>query len=251
MQSLKRLVRDKAPSRLVLPLLAWKHYWRGEPELRLLQSLVDKKKNAIDVGANRGIYTFFLSKLCPHVYAYEPNPQLYSRLTRTGIPNLSVYQIALSDYNGNSTLSVPLYENGVESDQAGTLTSFIRGDKFNTYDVKTGKLDDQGHENVGFIKIDVEGHEESILRGGEKFLKKERPNILVEVVQCCLPKNIIDVFEYIRSLGYEGHFYFQNSLHPINDFNSLIHQDMRNLLGLKSLGTKFVANFIFKSNAKY
>src|SRR3972149_7821790 len=42
------------------------------PELRFLKHLADPKAVALDVGANLGLYTFFLARACRHVYAFEP-----------------------------------------------------------------------------------------------------------------------------------------------------------------------------------
>jgi hypothetical protein len=48
----------------------------GEPELRILSDLVPAGRPAIDVGANRGFYSYALSKLASRVTAFEPHPLL-------------------------------------------------------------------------------------------------------------------------------------------------------------------------------
>jgi len=42
-------------------------------------------------------------------------------------------------------------------------------------------LDDLKLENVGFVKIDVEGHEAEVLRGAANIITRDRPNFLIEV----------------------------------------------------------------------
>jgi len=49
---------------------------KHDPEVILLEILCDKKKNAIDVGANKGAYIQLILPLCKHLYAYEPLPQM-------------------------------------------------------------------------------------------------------------------------------------------------------------------------------
>ena len=53
--------------------------------------------------------------------------------------------------------------------------------KFNQMKVITRKLDYYKFKNIGFIKIDVEGHELSLLRGAIKFFKKNKPDCLIEI----------------------------------------------------------------------
>jgi protein-L-isoaspartate O-methyltransferase len=94
--------------------MAAMNYRNGEPEIKLLKSLVDPKKNSIDIGANKGVYTYFLSRLSHHVFAYEPNPELAEFITKSVRSNVSVYSIALSNKEGEAILSVPLVDNFLE-----------------------------------------------------------------------------------------------------------------------------------------
>ena len=55
-------------------------------------------------------------------------------------------------------------------------------DDYITYNVKTAKLDDLLiNNNIGFIKIDVEGHEKNVVMGAINLIKKNKPNLLVEI----------------------------------------------------------------------
>ncbi len=55
---------------------------QGEAEISLLSYLIDRSRNAIDVGANKGVYTHVISQLARHTYAYEPNPKMFRLLQR-------------------------------------------------------------------------------------------------------------------------------------------------------------------------
>jgi hypothetical protein len=54
----KQFLRRLLPPSVVIRLMSIMHYRKGEPELRILKSLVDPKKNSIDIGANKGVYIF-------------------------------------------------------------------------------------------------------------------------------------------------------------------------------------------------
>ena len=73
---IKKLIFSLLPPKYLIYLVSYKNLVFGEKELRYLKHFVDPKRNAVDVGAHRGIYSFFLSKIVPKVYLFEPNPDL-------------------------------------------------------------------------------------------------------------------------------------------------------------------------------
>ena len=83
MNHFKRYLNDYLPERFLAHLMAIDHYLNGESTIRLLRRVCQKGKVALDVGANIGTYTYFLSRHASEVYAYEPNPELADRLYRS------------------------------------------------------------------------------------------------------------------------------------------------------------------------
>lgn len=244
--STKELVRKALPPSAVIHLMAAIHYRKGEPELKFLKSLVDRQKNSIDIGANKGIYTYFLARLSHYVFAYEPNPELAEFITKSAHSNTSVYAIALSDREGQANLSIPLVDNYLY-DQLGSLEAKATPQGSKTYQVPLKKLDEQGHTNVGFIKIDVEGHEAATIDGAKNLLITQRPNLLIEIEQKHHPdRDISEIFAQVLDLGYEGFFLLDGELRRLTDFSPKQHQDIRNYAGLSSLGKTYICNFIFK-----
>lgn len=242
----KELVRKLLPASVVIRMMATMHYRNGEPELKILKSLVDPNKNSIDVGANKGVYTYFLSRFSRHVFAYEPNPELAKFLAKSVSSNVSLYAIALSNTEGEAILSVPLVDNFLY-DQLGTLEEKATPTGGRTYEVPLKRLDEQGHTDVGFVKIDVEGHEESVIDGALNLLTKQRPNLMIEIEQKHHPnKDISELFSKVLALGYEGFFLFNGELRSLDEFSKQEHQDTRNYDGLSSLGKTYICNFIFK-----
>ena len=248
MMKVKELIRKVLPPSLVIHLIAMKNYRNGEPELKILKSLVDSSKNSIDIGANKGVYTYFLSRLSPHVFAYEPNPELAKFLNQSVGSNVTVQAIALSNKDGQATLSIPVIDSFLY-DQLGTLSDAVApSSPEKSYSVTLKPLDRQGHENIGFIKIDVEGHEEAVIDGAINLLKQQRPTLMVEIEQRHHPdRDITEIFSKILSLGYEGFFLFDRELKNINSFSVEKYQDTKNYVGHASLGKTYISNFIFKS----
>ncbi|MBE9191343.1 FkbM family methyltransferase [Gloeocapsopsis crepidinum LEGE 06123] len=243
---IKDMLRQILPPLIAIRLIATTNYKSGEPELKILKDLVDPNKNSIDVGANKGVYSYFLSQLSQHVFAYEPNPELATFLIKAIGSKVSVYPIALSNEEGTATLSVPIVDT-FEYDQLGSLKHQDNSERMKTFTVPLKRLDDQGHTNVGFVKIDVEGHEEAAIDGAIDLLTKQRPTLMIEIEQKHhTDKDITEIFSKILALGYEGFFLLDGTLKSLNEFSKEKHQNIRNYNGLSSLGKTYVCNFIFK-----
>ena len=243
--SLKNFFRSVLPPAITIRLMAFMHYQIGEPEIRILKSLVVPEKDSIDIGANKGLYSYFLSRLSRHVFAYEPNLELQEFLSKSVRSNVSLFAIALSNSEGKATLSVPIVDNCV-ADQLGTLKEQTLVERVKTFEVPTTRLDDRGHSNVGFIKIDVEGHEESVIEGAIELLTTVKPNLLIEIEQRHIDKDISQIFSKILALGYEGFFLLNGKLKTLDEFSKEKYQNRSNYVGLSSLGNTYVCNFIFK-----
>jgi FkbM family methyltransferase len=168
-------------------LFRWQTFenWRyGEPELRLLKSLVDPNRVAIDVGAADGVYSYFISKIAKRCIAFEPNPVLF-RILKLNLPNVHIYHAALSSSAGGASLRVPVV-NGVGYFGWATIEpentlSELEPNEIRSIEVPTLRGDDLDLGDVGFIKIDVEGHELSVLEGLRATIMRCRPVLLIEV----------------------------------------------------------------------
>ena len=231
------LKRTFMPARFNMRRFVRKQLRRGEVELRLLPQLVPPGKMAIDVGANRGVYTHLLSRLVPRTEAFEPNPELF-RLLRRALPaNARAHQVALSDRPGEAELLVPR-DGGRYSDQRATLNPRSVNSAVRSVRVSTRTLDSYGFHGVGFIKIDVEGFEQAVLRGARETLARERPVLLVETEERHTGEPIEDSLARLADLGYTLHFARDGQIQPISAFDPA--GDHR--LGLDS--ARYINNFI-------
>ncbi len=103
----ERLKFSLIPPGLYAHYLVRKNLHRGEPELKFLSEIVPRDRIAVDVGANKGVYTRILAELVTHVHAFEPNPKAYRWLNRALPENVTAHQLALSNHDGNGNLYIP------------------------------------------------------------------------------------------------------------------------------------------------
>jgi FkbM family methyltransferase len=191
------------------------------------------------------MYAYPLSNICSRVEAFEPQPSCAAALEGLG-RNVRVHRVALSDSEGELMLSVPLV-NGIA--YTGLATFGVYDGPHETLRVPVRRLDAYHLMNVGFIKIDVEGHEEQVLRGAEATLRREKPTLLIEIEQRHLDHPMTDVFRYLERLGYVGSFLYDGVWRSLDTFS--YERDQHAYLNAVSKGDdaavrgKYVNNFLF------
>jgi FkbM family methyltransferase len=174
-----------------------------EPEAVFLPQLCDRARVSIDVGANLGGYTLLLRKHSARVVAYEPNPHLAARLERVfrRSRSVEVRRCALSDKPGVARMRIPS-DHGRSTIEA---SNDIGGREASLVDVETRRLDEEALVDVGFIKIDVEGHELAVLRGAGGLLRACGPALLIEASDEHRPDALASIRAFLEPLGYRGY----------------------------------------------
>jgi FkbM family methyltransferase len=97
--------------------------------------------------------------------------------------NVTAWPYALSDRNGDATLNVPSIGNVALTGWASLGEPGLeKADRIDSVAVPCRRLDSLGLEElpVDFIKIDVEGHELAVLRGGATCISRWRPWFIIE-----------------------------------------------------------------------
>lgn len=239
--SLKAKLVDVLPDPLVYriaPLI-----YRGqEPELARLRTFVPRGRNAVDVGGWLGPWTRELSRWCTRVDTFEPQPDL-ARFLRKVVPdNVTVHEVAVSDQAGRLGLVVPSARHG-ENALASLRADAAAGDPDAiVHEVEVVRLDDLGLVDIGFLKVDVEGHEREVLDGARELLARDRPRILLEAEQRHLSTPLGELFDHVASLGYRGWFLHADRWHELDAFDV----DERQTAHLDDLtGPDYVNNFLF------
>lgn len=186
----------------------------SEIEEELLPIVVDRLRDAVDVGAYVGSYTFALAGLAHMVYAFEPDAELAGLLRSAAPANVRVAHSAVSGMAGTSEFHVPL----VDGRRAATCGSLVAPpfSNYKTRTVTTTTLDTAlADADVGFIKIDVEGAEKLVLAGALQLIARCRPVILVEAN---LPDAVAIISGFFEPLKYAGFFVHEGKTFALDEF---------------------------------
>lgn len=219
-------------------LRALKYWVDGTPEIRLTKLLSDPERTSIDVGANIGQFTWWMRRYAKSVVAFEPNPALAERLSSAfSGDDVVVKRAAASDRSGTAELSIPLGPEGERPAEASLTKSFDDG---RTMIVDLERIDDLDVGSIGYIKIDVEGHELDVLHGAENTLRRDRPVLLVEIEVRHHGAEIGSIIEEICAIGYAAFFLLDGAIHPAASFRPEMQDSSR--LGRPA---EYVNNFIF------
>jgi FkbM family methyltransferase len=222
---LKAIANSCLPERSRIHVQALDHYLHGEPEVRLIRRVCPAGRVAVDVGANIGTYTYFLRRVAAEVYAYEPNPHLAARLQRC-FPDVHVRNVALSDREDKVELRIPISDGRAQHELGSIAQTFDAEAQSFVVDAIT--LDSEALPNVGFLKVDVEQHERSVLRGSMKTIDAWRPAIMTEVTPLLYEDRLDRVFSFLTDLDYRGWFCFGGRFLPLSGFDPSVHADPDN-----------------------
>ncbi len=190
----------------------WRYRFKSErPCIRYLRGCDLEGRTAIDIGANHGVYAYYISKQvgpAGHLFAFEPQPELEPHLAAVketyGLQNTTIIHQGLSSSPGTLRMHRSKPGSGGASVQPADAAGLEELDiPVTTLDDYFGAIE---HQPISFIKCDVEGHEFDVLRGGENILSKDMPILLLE---CHVEKaRSGELFSYLTGLGYDGFFFF-------------------------------------------
>ena len=174
-------------------------YW-GLKDIEIISKIIEykcKKKNKIvfyDVGANIGTHSIALSNIFKNkivIRAFEAQSNIYEMFNQSirinNLNNIELYHNAVSDKNNEIIkIDLPDYSKhnnfgGLELFKPFQNSDNVQMQKSGIFeDVKTIKLD-IFNEEVDFIKIDVEGMENLVLKGSKNLIVNHRPFIFMEL----------------------------------------------------------------------
>ncbi|MBI3552680.1 MAG: FkbM family methyltransferase [Elusimicrobia bacterium] len=195
-----------------------------EEDLALVPYLCREDGVSVDVGAHFGLYTHHMAKHSRLVYAFEPIPA-YAESLRRSFKTVVVEAAALSDRAGQCRLRVPeANPTWATMESENRLLKIAPEGRIVELAVPCRRLDDYALDGVAFVKIDVEGHELSVLKGARATLERDHPSLLVELEDMHHPGIIAEAAGFLAGLGYEGFFLKEGRLHPIGEFDPAKHQ---------------------------
>ena len=195
----------------------WRYRLRSErQEIAYMRSRDLDGATVADIGANRGIYSYWMHKAVGptgNVVAFEPQPELQTYLAdlkRTfRLSRLTIVPRALSSATGERRMVRPSHHWG------GASLHLEPKAGVDVFPIQTTTLDEYFCNSplrpLRFIKADIQGHEYDCFVGGTNTLKKDRPEILCESLDDELPQ----VAEFLATLNYSGYFFLQGRLTPL------------------------------------
>lgn len=145
---------------------------------------------SLDIGAHIGVFSRMFSSMVGdtgRVYAFEPNPYIFSLMSRiVGNTNIVAENFAVSNQNLSQcdffVKPYTLTENATLKKRS-TAHFFDNDHLTKKVYVKTICLDQylkQEIRKISFIKMDVEGNEENVILGADQVIQKNRPTIIFE-----------------------------------------------------------------------
>ena len=182
-----------------------------------------KVKNFLDIGANCGYYSIFVTKNNSKIKttAFEPNQEAYYKFNKTLKKNLSLSKrIKLYNFGLSSTNSKLKIKSFIKHGYAQTGGSSVEG-KFekNKHKISLENFYN-GDEKLRFkntilaIKIDVEGHELSVLKGLNNLIKNNKCIIQIEIFKknFKLVNNFLEnrTFKIFYKVNKRSNFFYKN-----------------------------------------
>ena len=218
-KTLEEKVRDfVVPDWLRIRERAWRERRKGEKEIKLIRQLLSNCNRAIDIGANVGVWSYWLSKYAKQVESFEPNPKVFNALKNIKIKNVNSYNIALSNKTGSVDLLIPKGSKGF-SNQGASLSSIKVQGEHKSISIEAKRLDEYNFLDVDFIKIDVEGHEHEVIEGARETIKKFKPTMVIEMEE---KHNQIPIEEQISSvekMGYQCCVFINETIIKIKEID--------------------------------
>jgi FkbM family methyltransferase len=151
----------------------------------LMRSVYANQGTFIDIGANTGQHSLFMSRHSKEVHAFEPWEPVLKRFRRmveaNGIKNIAIHPFGL----GNENSKKPFFKPSEKNLGTGSFVEGFRADNSYEGDLEIRVGDDAFEQanikSVSVIKMDIEGYEKLALQGLRRTLRQHRPIVIFEI----------------------------------------------------------------------
>ena len=193
------------------------HYGEfSEAECAVFKQIIKPDWIVADIGANLGAHTLFFAKHAAKVYAAEPQRDVFAILKDmvglNELDNVELINAGISDCEGETVGC----EIDLESPNSCGGYEIAEGVKYagdNGYPIKLMKFEHPCH----FMKIDVEGMEEQVIRGSADMIREFQPILYVENDR---EKSSASLINAIRELDYGLYWHLAPLYNPDNWFGN-------------------------------
>jgi len=195
-------------------------FWTGKRDEEIIDLILKNSKQnwvVFDIGANIGYYTIpiakKLSQMNGYVHAFEPLNNNFSSLKlsveKNGTEsNIVLNKFALGDFIGN--IDIIKTEKGNSSNAVLSFndSEYEKDLTKETIAIKTLDEYTPNVQRCDLIKVDIEGAEYFLIKGGLKFIEKYKPIIYGEFNAFFLKKfgySVLDIWQLLKPLGYQAY----------------------------------------------
>jgi FkbM family methyltransferase len=169
-------------------------YWLGDHEpvvQEALERLCRPGCVVYDVGAHVGFFSLSIARLVGpqgKVFAFEPDRENSARLkehaARNGLEGR--VQVVEAAVWSSSSKGVAFRQGGIQKSRGGVAAEGIKpvlaeGAAIEVPAISLDAFTEQGHPRPDVVKIDVEGAECGVLKGGERLFSRSQPALICEV----------------------------------------------------------------------
>ncbi len=207
-----------------------------ETEIDFIRALATEVRTSLDIGANFGLYSLALAKgggPQSQVWAFEPMEQPRQYLQRSidanDLGNINIVPLALSSFSGNAQMY-----SGANTEM-GTLNQALAQEDSQAKSVAVSTLDEFCAEHalpeMDFLKIDAEGEEENVIRGGKDLFGLSSPLVMFEINAKERDLTVANVLQD-QTYGIYRHVPGLNCLAPV-DLNMELDRFQLNLFACK------------------
>ncbi len=199
---------------------------RTDPSGNKFKWLQDFNINTIlDIGANTGQFILDIRKFFPMatVYSFEPLKDVYKELNRNSLWDINwvPYDVALGDFNGLTKIN----RNTIATDSSLlSMTKFYKERYFFKTeeweeDIRIRRLDDLNLDLKSelMIKMDVEGFEDKVIKGGETTFKKAKVIFTEVTFQKERYEGQVlfdDLYEILKEIGFKCYGFYSVRYDP-------------------------------------
>ena len=190
----------------------------------------------IDIGASDGVFSVEMAKIYDDVLLIDPIEEYtpYRQLPK----NCTALKLAVSNYDGVATLKIPRRKSGNHIFPFSTLSddNDLEAWRYLGYDhcehrhtdVKTLDSLVKDKQYMDAVKIDVEGHEYSILEGAQNTLKT-CPLWIIEIASFLNPY-YHRIFNHMISLGFDTYYIKENMMIKVASYEDLESLQKANMI---------------------
>lgn len=169
-----------------------------------INSIPNREGVALDIGANRGIYTRRIAPKFEKVYAFEPHPDNIKHLQERTIQfdNVEIIQGVISDVDGPAKLYNCIANHGGHTLSKAVMEKAIWGHSPDDFLEVVGTTLDTfcKDKKVSFMKVDVEAAEDRIFNSAIETLKNNKLDMIVEVHQFV---DYARLYKFFADLGFK------------------------------------------------